>query len=71
MASSAQWKVIHIARNEDSARDSRRFLEEESFLVRFRRIASGAAGGDCYEILTLSTEADDARQLLIDHNFLR
>ena len=46
-------------------------LQEESFLVRYRRIASGASGKDCYEILVPSGEAGEAQQLLIENNLLR
>ena len=71
MTVQAQWTVIHIARSEQSARDILLFLQNESFLARFRRIASGAQGHDCYEILVPSSEAGEAQQLLIENNLLR
>ncbi len=67
----SQWKVIHIARNEQMARELLSFLESESFLARFRRIASGTPGKDCFEILVPWGEADEAQQLLIENNLLR
>lgn len=71
MAVQAQWTVIHIARSEQDVREILRFLQKESFLARFRRIASGAQGHDCYEILVPSCEAGEAQQLLIENNLLR
>lgn len=65
------WTVIHLARSEQSARVILQFLQKESFLARYRRIASGASGKDCYEILVPSGEAGEAQQLLIENNMLR
>jgi len=65
------WTVIHLARSEQSAREILRFLQEESFLARFRRVSAGAQGRDCYEILVPSGEAGEAQQLLIENNLLR
>ena len=63
--------VIHLARSEQSARTILQFLQAESFLARYRRIAGGASGKDCYEILVPSGEAREAQQLLIENNLLR
>lgn len=65
------WTVIHLARSEQSAREILRFLEQESFLTRYRRIKAGASGKDCYEIVVPSGEAREAQQLLIENNLLR
>lgn len=65
------WTVIHLARSEQDARTILQFLQEESFLTRYRRVASGTAGKDCFEILVPSGEAAEAQQLLIENNLLR
>lgn len=67
----AGWTVIHLARSEQSARMILRFLQEESFLARYRRVTAASPDRDCFEILVPSGEAEEAQQLLIEHNLLR
>lgn len=71
MALEPGWTVIHLARSEQSARTILQFLQQESFLARYRRVSAGAAGKDCFEILVPSGEAGEAQQLLIENNLLR
>ena len=65
------WTVIHLARSEQQARAILQFLQDESFLARYRRVSAGATGKDCFEILVPSGEAREAQQLLIENNMLR
>ena len=67
----AGWTMIHLARSEQSAREILRFLQQESFLARYRRITAGNGQRDCFEILVPSGEAAEAQQLLIENNLLR
>ena len=67
----AGWMVIHLARSEQSAREILRFLQQESFLARYRRITAKNGQRDCFEILVPSGEAAEAQQLLIENNLLR
>ena len=67
----AGWTVIHLARSEQSARAILRFLQEESFLARYRRVTAGNGQRDCFEILVPAGEAAEAQQLLIENNLLR
>ena len=65
------WIVIHLARSEQRARVILQFLQDESFLARYRRVTSSTGKPDCFEILVPSGEAAEAQQLLIEHNLLR
>ena len=65
------WTVIHLARSEQNAWEILRFLRQESFLARYRRVTARSGQSDCFEILVPGGEAPEAQQLLIDNNLLR
>ena len=71
MAQGAEWKVIHMAHSEKHAREILALLEGEGILARARQVYRGVASEEnCYEIMTLGSEAVEAQQLLIEHNLL-
>lgn len=59
------WVVIHMAHNEDRAAEIKTALEREGFLVKARPVARSVSSGDgTVEILVLSSEAQEARDVL-------
>lgn len=65
--SDSLWVVIHMARGEARAESARSALEKEGFLVKARPVARSVSSGDGYvEILVLSSEAQEAREVLND-----
>ena len=63
-----RWRVIHVAKNPDTAKRIQQLLESEGFVARIHPLnAEGAAGGLC-EVKVLSAEAEEAFQLLMEHS---
>ena len=60
----AKWVTIYIAHGEKSADDAMALLAREGFLCR-----ANSAGDSCYELMTLPTEAQEARDLLHENGF--
>ena len=71
MAQGTQWKVIHMAHSEKTAREILALLEREGFLARARQVYRTVSSDDnYYEIVVLNSEAVEAQQVLIEHNLL-
>ena len=63
---SAVWVVIQMARSEKRARDILDRLSGEGFLINLRAVPGEISQGEqVYEVLALSSEAKEARALLI------
>ncbi|MDO4548977.1 MAG: hypothetical protein Q4D04_12835 [Clostridia bacterium] len=59
------WVVIYIAHSSKRREAVTRLLTNEGFMVKARGIAKALDGEDeCYEILALSSEAGQAREIL-------
>jgi|GEM_PF-801160 len=61
----AFWVVIQMAHSEERAREIEEKLTQEGFMVEVRPV-SGDVGGQVYEILSLSSEAREARAVLAE-----
>ena len=71
MAQGAQWKVIHMARSEKSAKEILSLLEKEGILARSKQVYRTVSSEEnYYEIMVLGAEAMEAQQLLIENNLL-
>ena len=66
---SGKWVIIYIAHGDNAAQAVQQALETEGFLCRINPIARGGAAEACYELLTLSQEAQEARDLLQEKGF--
>ena len=63
----AQWRVIHVAKNPETAKKLIERLEAEGILVRVRPLqAEGSANRSC-ELRVLQSEAEEALQILMEH----
>ena len=65
------WTVIHIPHGRENAERIQRTLEDEGFIVRLRPALTSAGAQEDYEVLTISSEAGEARQLLLSKGLLR
>ncbi|MBR5109457.1 MAG: hypothetical protein IK099_04615 [Clostridia bacterium] len=71
VAHGVEWKVIHMAHSEKTAREILALLEGEGILARAKQVSRAVASEEnCYEIMVLGSEAIEAQQLLIEHNLL-
>lgn len=65
-----KWVVIYIAHSENSLHAAQALLASEGFLCRANPMArSGHAGEVCYEVSTLKSEAQEARDALQEQGF--
>ena len=65
-----KWVVIHIAHSDESAETIRELVLREDFLCRVNPLSRSASSGDsCYEVMTLTSEAQEARDMLHEHGF--
>ncbi|MGI5907757.1 MAG: glutamate decarboxylase [Christensenellales bacterium] len=61
------WVVIHIAKNADSAVRIRSLLKAEGFMVKIRRVFKDVPREEnCFEVRVLASEAEEARDVLVD-----
>ena len=58
------WRVIYIARGEQQAQGIEDLLTEAGFMVDRKRLDDGA--GEDIEIKALESEAEEARQYLME-----
>ena len=65
MGSGGVWLVIYMTHNLQALEAAERMLTDEGFLVR-RRVVSGAG---TYELCVLESEAQEARQLVMEKGF--
>ena len=64
------WIVVCIASGQNRTEEIRRFLESEGVMVKIRPAFRKAANVVCdFEIAVLESEAEEARQLLIEGGF--
>lgn len=69
-ADDSKWVVIQMARSADQAEQLKRMLTEEGFMARVRPVARQLASGDNYhEVMALSSEAQEARDFLMEKGF--
>ena len=61
------WVVIHMAHSQQKASDAQALLIREGFMVRIRPIARTLAGGQCFELQAIKTEAKEAREVLLEN----
>lgn len=62
------WMVVGMAGSAKKAAQMRKTLEEEGVLVKLRNVSAKAAGnGDTIEVLVLESEADTAREILVEN----
>ena len=66
---SAHWRVIYIARDERQAQLIEDLLCEGGFMVDRRRTAPENARLDDIEIKALTSEAEEARQYLMEKGY--
>ena len=64
----ANWIVIHMAHEEQSAQKVCELLTREGFLVQYRSLAS-STGEPLFEVCALSSEAKEARSVLIEMGY--
>lgn len=61
------WITIHVAHTTELADAARQLLEAEGFLVNVQPLAHNVAQGEsCFEIMVLKSEANEARELLME-----
>ncbi|MEF9894313.1 MAG: hypothetical protein RSJ41_07130 [Clostridia bacterium] len=61
------WVIIHMAHTQQRADQAVELLTREGFMVKARPVARALSSGDtCYEVIALSSEAKEARDILRD-----
>lgn len=61
------WMVIHMTKSETAANDAKDCLAQEGFMVKLRPVYRAVSAQDNYfELLALRSEAEEARQLLVE-----
>ncbi len=64
------WMVVGMAGSAKKAAQMLRSLEEEGILVKLRNVSAKAqTNGDTIEVLVLQSEADAAREILVENGF--
>ena len=64
------WVVIHMAHSAGKADEFEALLTREGFLVKLRPVPSALVGDEgLVEVLTLSAEAAEARNLLVEMGY--
>lgn len=62
------WMVVGMAGSEKKAAQLQKALEQEGILVKLRNVSAKAkTGGDTIEVLVLESEADAAREILVEN----
>ena len=67
--SSALWRVIYIARSAQQAEQIEGLLREAGFLVDWKRPDASGGHREDIEIRALESEAEEARQYLLEQGF--
>ncbi len=62
------WLVVYMTQNLQALEAAEQMLEDEGFLVR-RRALQRAVSGGAYELRVLESEAQEARQLIMERGF--
>lgn len=64
------WMVVGVANNQSMADRMQNVLENEGMLVKIRNASVRAKQqGSTFEIMVLESEADFAREVLLDNGF--
>lgn len=64
------WITIQVLHTAEQAEAAQQILEAEGFLVNVHSLAHSVSQGEnCYEIMVLKSEANEARELLMEHGF--
>lgn len=64
------WVIIHMAHSEARANAAVDLLTREGFMVKTRPVNRALGSGEaCYEVLALTSEAKEARDILQDMGF--
>ena len=67
--SGGSWLVIYMTHSLLTLESAERMLTEEGFLVRRRTLQRAVSGGGAYELCVLESEAQEARQLIVEKGF--
>lgn len=63
-----KWVVIGIAHGGQRAEQARELLTREGFVCRLNPIARATSSGEvCFEVLALASEAQEARDILMEN----
>lgn len=63
------WIVIHMARGEEAAGSAAELLKAEGVLTKIRAVYRNLPPNEnYYEILVLQSEAEEARDILLEKN---
>ncbi len=66
----AAWIIIHMAHSEEKANAIVDQLTREGFLVKARPVARALSAGEvCFEVLALTSEAKEARDVIQEMGF--
>lgn len=60
------WTVIHIAANRAQADMMKGLLESEGLMVEVRPAGISMLGDGLFEVMTLESEAEEAREILCE-----
>ena len=64
------WIVVGMASSQKMADAMQKCLESEGVLVKLRNVSAKAKSStDTFEILVLQSEADSAREILVDNGY--
>jgi hypothetical protein len=62
------WMVVGMVGSEKKAAQMQKALEEEGILVKLRNVSAKArTNGDTIEVLVLESEANAAREILVEN----
>lgn len=63
----AVWVVISMIHSEEKAREAEKRLTGEGFMIQLHPVTGESDSGEqIYEVMALSSEAKEARSLLLD-----
>ena len=66
----ARWVVISMVHGEDRALEAEQMLTREGFMVRLHSVyGENETGEQLYEVMALSSEAKEARQMLLEKGY--
>ena len=65
---SGLWLVVYMTHSLPALEAAERMLQDEGFLVRRRALRRSVSGG-AYELCVLESEAQEARQLIMERGF--
>lgn len=63
------WLVVYMTQDLRALEAAERMLTDEGFLVRRRELHRAVSGAGAYELRVLASEAQEARQLIMERGF--